>query len=95
MPSSFQLGNCYITTGAANQLAALSLAPATLLERHAAMDWTELDAHDRRANERALLDGSRILSAYTYGGHKLWVITDAADDNGQRFATTILLPSEY
>jgi len=95
MPSSFQLGQCFITPGAADTLAALSIAPATLLARHAAMDWGELDAHDKRANERALIEGSRLLSAYICNGHKLWVITDAADDNGNRTATTILLPSEY
>jgi hypothetical protein len=36
------------------------------------------------------------LSAYrTLVGVKIWIITEAADDNGKRLATTILLPSEY
>jgi len=26
---------------------------------------------------------------------KIWVVTDAADDNGNRLATTVLFPSEY
>ena len=47
-------------------------------------------------NDEALLHGDRLLSAYrTLKGVKLWVITEAADDNGQRAATTILLPGEY
>jgi hypothetical protein len=47
-------------------------------------------------NEAALVQGDRILSAYrTLKGVKVWVITEAADDNGHRAATTILLPDEY
>jgi len=44
-----------------------------------------------RANDRALREGDRLLSAYkTSTGERLWVITEA-----DRSATTILLPSEY
>ena len=44
----------------------------------------------------ALIDGSRILSAYhTSNGVKLWVITESTDELGIRAATTILLPDEY
>lgn len=51
---------------------------------------------DRRANDEALKDGSRIFSAYkTKAGVKVWVITEASDDDGQRAATTLLLPDEY
>ena len=47
----------------------------------------------RRLNDQSLIDGSRLLSAYrTANGTKLWVITEAADDDGHRMATTILLP---
>lgn len=39
---------------------------------------------------------SRLLSAYLLkDGTKIWIITEAADDNGKREATTILLPEEY
>ena len=31
----------------------------------------------------------------TLRGEKLWVITEAADDDGHRSATTILLPEQY
>jgi hypothetical protein len=51
---------------------------------------------DRQANEQALLDGSRLLSANrTSLGEKIWIITEATDESGNRAATTILLPSEY
>lgn len=36
------------------------------------------------------------MSAYTLtSGEKLWVITEAADDDGNRICTTLLLPDEY
>jgi hypothetical protein len=47
-------------------------------------------------NDSALIDGSRLLSAYTTrGGEKLWIITEAADEDGRRASTCLLLPSEY
>jgi len=70
-------------------------APFTLLARHATCDWGELDNEDKRANELALADGSRILSAYTVKNHRIWIITDAVEDDGHRHQTTILLASEY
>jgi hypothetical protein len=46
---------------------------------------------DAEANDNALVDGERLLSAYrTSLGVKLWVITEA-----DRSVTTILLPEEY
>ena len=51
---------------------------------------------DKRANDQALVDGSRLLSAYTtLLGVKIWIITEAADDEGRRAATTAILPEEY
>ena len=55
-----------------------------------------MDKEDRAANNQALVDGSRLLSAYrTLKGRKIWLITEATDDNGHRAATTILLPEDY
>ena len=71
---------------------------------HLAGDWGVVDADDKAANDDALRDGSRILSAYLLGGDgdgdadeatKIWLITEAADENGNREATTALLPEEY
>ena len=51
---------------------------------------------DCHLNEEALVDGSRLMSAYsTAKGVKLWIITEASDDNGHRCCTTLLLPEEY
>ena len=59
--------------------------------RHAVGDWGELGDEDKRLNDRAVVEGSRILSAYTTKcGEKLWVITEA-----DRSSTCLLLPDEY
>lgn len=66
------------------------------MARHLAGDWGELDAEDKAANDEAVKDGSRILSAYTLKtGEKIWLITEAESDNGEREATTGILPREY
>ena len=55
-----------------------------------------MDGEDWKLNDESVRDGSRILSAYkTSNGVKLWIITEATDDQGRRAATTILLPEEY
>ncbi|KKN39327.1 hypothetical protein LCGC14_0744320 [marine sediment metagenome] len=62
-----------------------------LLRRHASGDWGDLSPDDRKANEEALKNGDRLLSAYhLLSGVKLWVITEA-----DRSSTCILLPDEY
>ena len=67
-----------------------------LIERHIAKDWGDLSDDDKRLNDEALHDGSRILSAYILPTDvKIWIITETADDKGERAATTALLPSEY
>lgn len=87
----FPLGATVATPGALEVCEAANTAPSELLARHASGDWGVLDAHDRRANEQALKDGTRLLSAYTLaGGTRVWVLTEAS-----REVTTILLPSEY
>jgi hypothetical protein len=71
-------------------------SPAFFLEKHVVGDWGEVDDEDKRANDQALVDGSRILSAFrTLKGVRIWIITEAADDEGRRAATTTLTPQEY
>ena len=61
------------------------------IQRHQAGDWGDLSDEDRAANDRALVEGSRILSAYrAANGTKFWIITEA-----DRSATTVLLPEDY
>ncbi|MDP9456287.1 MAG: hypothetical protein M3Q49_09990 [Actinomycetota bacterium] len=86
------LGRVLATPGALRVLSEAGEDPFHLLARHASGDWGNLDAHDRRENERSLRNGWRVLSSYPVGddGEKVWVITEA-----DRSSTTILLPSEY
>jgi hypothetical protein len=63
--------------------------PFGYITRHAAGDWGELCAFDRRQNEIALLDGHRVLSSYPVGEKSFWIITEA-----DRTVTTILLPED-
>ena len=59
--------------------------------------FSVFDADDSAANDQAVQDGSRILSAYLLNDDKtkVWIITEATDDTGNRAATTLLLPDEY
>jgi hypothetical protein len=92
----FHLGRVLATPGALEALDASGQGPDFFLARHVRGDWGDLSGEDRRLNEEALLDGSRLLSAYrTLKGVKLWIMTEAADDLGQRSSTTLLLPDEY
>ena len=58
--------------------------------RHKNHDWGEVNLHDKTENNNALLLGERILSVYTTGDIKIWVITEA-----DRSMTTVLFPDEY
>jgi hypothetical protein len=96
LAAKFPLGRLAATPGALEALAASGQTPGFFLARHASGDYGEVNEEDRQLNDEALLQGDRVLSAYrTLRGVKVWVITEAADDNGHRAATTILLPDEY
>lgn len=85
----FPLGQVVSTPGALEFVSGDDMKIA--LSRHHAGDWGDLDEHDRQENERALLIGSRLFSAYkTKSGVKFWIITEH-----DRSVTTVLLPSEY
>lgn len=93
----FSLGQILATLGALEALQESGQDVQFFLARHVHGDWGEcLCDEDKMLNDQALVDGSRLLSAYTMlNGQKLWIITEAADDGGHRLATTALLPSEY
>lgn len=96
MKLKFQLGQTVATPGALDALTDAGQSPVIFLSRHIQGDWGDLCDEDRQLNDQALIDGSRLLSAYrTAKGVKIWIITEAMDEQGNRAATTILLPSEY
>ena len=92
----FQMGQVVATQGAIAALEDAGQAAWFFLSQHAAGEWGVVDDEDKNANNEALKDGSRLLSAYLLRtGEKIWCITDAEDDHGRRVATTLLLPHEY
>ena len=96
LAAKFPLGQLAATPGALEAMEASGQEPGFFIARHASGDWGEVNEEDQQLNNEALIHGDRLLSAYrTLKGVKLWVITEAADDDGHRAATTILLPDEY
>lgn len=87
----FSLGQIVATPGALAALADAKQSALEFLARHARGDWGELDAEDREANDRAVIEGARILSAYTTNrGVRIWLITETG-----RNSSCLLLPEEY
>ena len=92
----FSFGQIVATAGALAELEDNDQQPRDLLLRHQSGDWGEVCAADAHQNDRAVTNGTRILSAYRLqSGAWLWIITEAEDDGGTRSCTTLLLPQEY
>ena len=102
----FKPGRVLATPGAIEALERSGQSVWHFLTRHLSGDWGVVDSDDKAANDDALRDGSRILSVYLLDGDrdgsgdgdeatKIWLITEAANENGNREATTALLPEEY
>lgn len=87
---AINLGNVYITSGAADLIGDNAEFLVDILDRHANGDWGDLDDHDTAINEAAVLTRNRVLSSYKYGRSKLYVITELGHTS-----TTVLLPEEY
>jgi len=90
-PMLFRLGQLYATPGALDALKQSGQSVLGFLSRHLRGDWGEVCKEDWELNDQALVEGTRLLSAYkTSKNDRLWVITEA-----DRSATTLLLPDEY
>lgn len=89
---SFSLGQVVATPGALDALRDAKDDARFYLARHLRGDWGCVCDSDKRANDQALKDGTRLLSAYKLrdDATRIWIITEA-----DRSATTILLPDEY
>ena len=87
----FRLGRTVATPGALAALRATGEDPATFMDRHVTGDWGNLSDDDKQANEDALFNEERILSAYALAdGTRIYIITEA-----DRSYTTLLLSEEY
>lgn len=85
----FPLGQMVMTPGVRDDIPPSEMLQA--LRQHARGDWGELCAEDREANDLALKNGARLLSAYrAKNGTIFWIITE-----WDRSVTTVLLPEEY
>lgn len=83
------LGKIVATPNALNSVPNHEIQNA--LARHRCGDWGDVCPEDRASNERALVEGSRLLSVYhTHDGVKFWIISE-----WDRSITTILLPEDY
>ncbi len=60
----FPLGRLLATPGAVETMERRGIRPLTLLTRHLAGDWGDLDQEDRDENEFSVERPLRILSAY-------------------------------
>lgn len=87
--AKFSLGTVVATPNAIAAIPRDQIIQA--LRRHQSGDWGTVCPGDWRANDDALVDGSRVLSVYSItNGLKFWIITEA-----DRSVTTILLPEDY
>jgi len=87
--AKFRLGHIVTTPNALTQLSEEDILCG--IQRHQAGDWGDLDSEDKAANDLALVNHTRILSAYrAENGTKFWIITEH-----DRSATCILLPEDY
>lgn len=95
MRKKFDLGQVVATPGAIEALNKFGFRHwqfeiTPYLDRHQSGDWGEVSPEDAKENDFSVKHNYRLLSAYTVGDTKVWVITEH-----DRSVTTLLLPSEY
>jgi hypothetical protein len=87
--AKFRLGKIVSTPNALDRLTQEDILMG--IQRHQAGDWGNVDTYGHAANERALIEGTRLWSVYHAGnGVKFWLITEA-----DRSATSVLMPEDY
>jgi len=92
----FRPGRLVATPGAHAALQRNDQSPLHYLLRHLNCDWGIMSEEDKQTNKDSLQNGARLMSYYLMpDGTKLWIITEAEDEEGNRSATTLLLPDEY
>jgi hypothetical protein len=87
--AKFRLGQLVSTQNVMSQLTQEDILMT--IRRHQAGDWGDVTENSQQANERALIEHTRLLAVYhAASGIKFWLITEA-----DRSVTTVLLPEDY
>lgn len=88
----FELGKITMTPSAISIIASCKVPIGDLLDRHQRGDYGDVTEVDWRENTLALLPESveRVMSVYSVGTEKLWVITDP-----DREVTTLLTEEDF
>ena len=87
--AKFRLGHIVSTPNALSQLTHEDILMG--IQRHQAGDWGDPPAGNKEANDRALVEWTRLWSVYrSAAGVKFWIITEA-----DRRVTTVLMPEDY
>ena len=98
--AKFQLGQCVATPGALALLEKTGFSAVFLINRHLHGDWGDVCKEDAELNEMVyrLVSAEKLKATPRSKRTELksvWVITDAADDDGIRRCSTVLLPEDY
>ncbi|MCS6116842.1 hypothetical protein [Shewanella baltica] len=86
------LGDTYVTNGV-NALTpnhSDKLALTELFYRHAAGDWGDMAEADKKLNDDMFVKGGRVLSTWSLGTQKIYIITEP-----DRTRTTAMLLNDY
>ncbi|MFY7865523.1 hypothetical protein [Roseateles sp.] len=89
-PPRFALGQIVATRAVASFFNLHGINAMEYLRLHARCRYGEVSIGDASANDEAVRNGGRVLSAYPISGRVVWVITEA-----DRSSTCLLFPSEY
>jgi hypothetical protein len=85
------MGKIVATPGALLTLDRTGELASKFLSRHSRGDWGTVNEEDWKANDDALIQGTRLLSAYKLNDDTvIWIITES-----DRSVTTLLLAEEY
>lgn len=88
-----EYGQIVATRGVADEMEASTLFMLEVqaaFQQYVSGDWGQISEADKKENDRAALEGERVLAAYQTSKGKIWIITE-----WDRSVTTILFPSEY
>ena len=90
----FGLGAVTATPAVLAHLATHGKSVAQLLDAHVRGDWGSESSEVAESNQRALENGSQLLSEYLVGGRRVYCITAAEGDLGVRVSTMLLFAGE-